>query len=332
VDDTLWLSKEEAVAHALARHFDRFYQAERTPTDPPKGNFTHVATCGMSGVLLGPPNYHGYQAALTRLYNERFSRMPFEMFKSRIKTVKDEALVKQWIEELSFRTEYVCLNVPEPVRLPDRESAARHFHEHHAAGVVEIVEKHAVPGPMALNLPCRPLRELARRNVDEQRKFPIKVVHVLSQQFAALGLQFFKKDKTITHVAVARPHFLDVAATPVSDGIQRILDFINATPNCTRVKLLEALAPALTAPPAAPAPAEGGTPSAGPAAPPPNEAAAAVIADLHWLIHQGHVLEFANGVMETAKRPNPKPQKPGAAREPGYLPVFLGQTPLPVGA
>jgi hypothetical protein len=32
-----------------------------------------------------------------------------------------------------------------------------------------------------------------------------------------------------------------------------------------------------------------------------------VIGDLHWLIHQGHVIEFANGVLETAKRPLPKP-------------------------
>jgi hypothetical protein len=33
-----------------------------------------------------------------------------------------------------------------------------------------------------------------------------------------------------------------------------------------------------------------------------------VNADLHWLIHQGHVLEFANGVLEMAKKPLPKPQ------------------------
>jgi len=34
-----------------------------------------------------------------------------------------------------------------------------------------------------------------------------------------------------------------------------------------------------------------------------------LIADLHWLIHQGHVIEFANGIMETAKKPLPKPPK-----------------------
>jgi hypothetical protein len=42
----------------------------------------------------------------------------------------------------------------------------------------------------------------------------------------------------------------------------------------------------------------------------PTAEQTAVIADLHWLIHQGHVLEFADGRMETAKKPVPKPPKP----------------------
>jgi hypothetical protein len=34
-----------------------------------------------------------------------------------------------------------------------------------------------------------------------------------------------------------------------------------------------------------------------------------VISDLHWLIHQGHVIEFADGKLDTAKKPTPKPPK-----------------------
>ena len=60
--------------------------------------------------------------------------------------------------------------------------------------------------------------------------------------------------------------------------------------------------------PIAPAP-EGGVPTA-PPAPEPTEEQTAVISDLHWLVHQGHVIEFANGVLETAKKPLAKPPKP----------------------
>jgi hypothetical protein len=44
----------------------------------------------------------------------------------------------------------------------------------------------------------------------------------------------------------------------------------------------------------------------------PNPEETAVVSDLHWLIHQGHVIEFANGIIETAKKPVPKPPKPEA--------------------
>jgi hypothetical protein len=38
----------------------------------------------------------------------------------------------------------------------------------------------------------------------------------------------------------------------------------------------------------------------------------AVNANLHWLIHEGHVIEFSNGVVETAKKPRETPpQGPG---------------------
>ena len=64
---------------------------------------------------------------------------------------------------------------------------------------------------------------------------------LLSQQFASHGLQFFKVNKTVTHVSVARPHYLDLETTPVSEGVKRIVDFINAHTKTTRRKLMEAL-------------------------------------------------------------------------------------------
>ena len=87
LDDTLWLSEDEAVAHVMSRHFGTFYQAERTATEPPKGVYTFVAQCGVSGVILGPPNHHDYQNQLRKLHAERFGRMPFDVFKSRIKKI-----------------------------------------------------------------------------------------------------------------------------------------------------------------------------------------------------------------------------------------------------
>jgi hypothetical protein len=152
-------------------------------------------------------------------------------------------------------------------------------------------------GPASRQLRCQPLQRLLREAWEEQRRFPIKLATVLSQQFAQHGLQFFKVNKTITHVSVARPHFLDLETTPVSDGVRKIVEFVNAHPKCSRRKLIESLAPS------------GASPEEQKNSEPTAEQNA-IIVDLHWLIHQGHVIEFADGLLETAKKPMPKPPKP----------------------
>ena len=63
----------------------------------------------------------------------------------------------------------------------------------------------------------------------------------LSKQFSRMGLQFFKKDKKVTHVSVARPNFLDVESEPVSGGVKKIMQFIDGTEECTRRQILEHL-------------------------------------------------------------------------------------------
>jgi len=176
-----------------------------------------------------------------------------------------------------------------------------------------------------------------RNDWERQKYFPLQLATGLSRQFATHGLHFFKVNKTFTHVSVARPQFLDLETTPVSESIKRIVGHINVHPKCTRRQLIEALAPtpqpavieikpetptavsSVSSPAtggtegasAAEKPPKGGTPNvATPAEPTPEQTA--IIADLHWLVHQGHVLEFADGRMDTAKKPAPRPPKPEA--------------------
>ncbi|MDB6112435.1 MAG: hypothetical protein JWR69_4185 [Pedosphaera sp.] len=326
IDDTLWLSEDEAVSHVLEKHFGMFYQAEKTPTDPPKGTYTFVAQCGMSGVILGPPNYHDYQNQLRKLHAEQFSRMPFDMFKARVKIVKDEAVVKKWIEDQSVKTEFVCLNIPEATRLNTREEVEKHFREVHLPNIIKQVEKHSLNGAVARQLRSSGLQRLVRAAWEDQKRFPLQIATVLSQQFASHGLQFFKVNKTVTHVSVARPHYLDLDATPVSAQVKQIVQFIDSKPKCTRRVLVEALAPTPAKTEATPAPA-----AAAPGAPVPEAAPtpeqAAIIGDLHWLIHQGHVIEFANGVLETAKKPIVKPPKAPRPEPPAAAPAANATKP-----
>src|SRR5665647_502737 len=278
LDDSPWLAEDEAVEHVLKNHFATFYQAERTATEPPKGVYTFVAQCGLSGVILGPPNYHDYQNQLRKLHTEKFSRMPFDLFKARVKIVKDEAVVKKWIEEQSFTTEYNCLNVAEPLKLASLEEVEKHFRATHKDSIIKPVESHTVAGLASRSLRSGGLQRLIRSEWEHQKYFPL---------------------------------FLEIETTPVSENIKRIVDFINAHPKGTRRQLIETLAPTpKQSVIEIPAPVAEGEAPAKPKTPEATPEQTAIIVDLHWLIHQGHVLEFADGKLETAKMPLPKPPKP----------------------
>jgi hypothetical protein len=332
LDESVWLTADELAEHILQTQFNTFYQAEKAPAEPPKGTYTFVAQCGMTGTIFGPPNYHDYQTRLRKFHAERFSRMPFEIYKARVKIVKDENVVKQWVEEQSWRTEYVCLNVPEALKLGSREEAVRHFREVHLPNLMRQVDVAILPaGPQRPAL-SHALHLLVRGAVEEQRRFPLRMATVLSQRFAGQGLQFFKVNKTVTHVCVARPRYLDLESTVVSDGVKRIVEYVQANQKATRKKLIEVLAPSAPSAPAAPvapppapvAPVEGqAAPAApvAPAAPIPTPEQAALISDLHWLVHQGHLIEFMDGRLEMAKPPKPPAPKPVRAPAPASADV-----------
>lgn len=351
LDQSIWLNEAEVVQHVLQKYLDDFYSAEKTETEPPKGSFNFVAQCGMSGVVLGPPNYHGYQVRLRELHEERYSRMDFEHFKAKVKIVQDEAVVNKWLEEQSWTIEYGDKKDPEAKKLHSLEEVEIHFREKNFQGSIECVNSVQVSGDPKNQL-SRPIRDLIRFHVDDQTRFPLQLATELSQQFTRQGLQFFKVNKTVTHVSVSRPHYLDLASTPVSDLVKRIVQFIDESPNCTRNKVLESLAPAPAAAedpkndgngtselPSGKAEGKDDTAAGESSQPvkdvvevkpqaettgeakvrklPKSESAltpeqAAVTTDLHWLIHQGHVIEFSNGKLETAKKPKDQPKKKSA--------------------
>ncbi|HMO66524.1 MAG TPA: hypothetical protein PKE47_15100, partial [Verrucomicrobiota bacterium] len=175
-----------------------------------------------------------------------------------------------------------------------------------------------------------PLRALARRELDLQHRFTLKLITLLSDRLTRAGLQLFKINKTALHICAARPRFLDLEANPASDSVRRILEAVTAQPGLNRRQLLEKLGVPL--PPPAP---EG---QAAAEAPPPSPELAGLIAPLPWLIPQGHVIEYADGRPEAGKRPPPRPTppppKPAApvpAKEPPPVPAQAAPAADPAG-
>ena len=106
---------EAAVSHVLGNHLDKFFDKAEVEVDPPKGNFQVINKCGVTGELLGPPNYHRYAQIVQQHYTANVSRMPFEMFRSRIETIRDPEVVAQWQAKMKKTTRYTWKTGAKPI-------------------------------------------------------------------------------------------------------------------------------------------------------------------------------------------------------------------------
>jgi hypothetical protein len=114
----VWMDRASAERAAFPILRQKFYTEVTEQREMPKGNFSNVARCRANGMLLGPTNYHGYQPALRKLYEERYSRrMSFPEFQREIEVVNDPALVEQWKQQASSVTVF-RLAPPRPAEKP----------------------------------------------------------------------------------------------------------------------------------------------------------------------------------------------------------------------
>lgn len=326
VDHSVWLSREAAVRHLLRKKRDEFYRTETVETEPPKGNFPVIAVCGMSGVLLGPPNHHDFERKLRELHRERFSRMDFETLRSRLKMERDPEVIEKWRAEASRTTEYFPLAGENPEKLADLSAVERHFSEHHAPAHIKFVDLAPVPGDPKTTAVDPALAPLLNHARGEEERFPLRLAQSLSRALSGAGLRFYKSPNRTTFVSAARPRHLNLEDVPVSDSIKKILELIREKKSIRRGQLLDILTPSPSAP--SPAAAALATPIGGSSAPvvataseatakPPlstDPAREALINDLLWLTHEGYVIEYADGRLESVPPPK-NPPKPDTQAE-----------------
>jgi hypothetical protein len=328
VDNSVWLSREAAVRHLLRKKREELYRAETVEIEPPKGNFPVVAVCGMSGVLLGPPNHHDFERRLRDLQRERFARLDFETLRSRLKMERDPEVIEKWRAEASRTTVYYPCEGENPEKLSDLAAVERHFTEHHASAHLKFVDIAPVPGDpktTAVDPALAPLLNYART---EEERFPLRLAQSLSRALSGAGLRFHKSGNRTTFVSASRPRYLNLEELAVSDSIRKIIEAIRAKKSLRRSQLLDLLAPA-TAPSAQPvvpvesasvsdsATAEDGATAPTPApARPSDPARDAVVNDLLWLTHEGYVVEYADSRLEAVPPPK-NPPKPVPVVEEG---------------
>ncbi len=99
-------TEEAAIQHVLKNHLANFFDTADVEIEAPKGNFPIINKCGITGELLGPPNYHKYQQILQQHHATRLGRMPFEKFRDSIISSREPEVVQQWMDKMKKATRY----------------------------------------------------------------------------------------------------------------------------------------------------------------------------------------------------------------------------------
>jgi hypothetical protein len=258
----------------------RFYKVEITQSEPIKGNFTNVARCKLSGTLLGPTNHHDYQKRLRSLFEQRFSRrMSFVDYQRQIEIVSDPALVEQWKEEARKITTYSMINPEAPKTFASATEAQRHFRENYLPGLIHPTRDLTIDGPNSRRLFDRTLHRLIEDEWSRTIRSPSQMIQELAGQFRQAGLHIFRHRRGMLFVSPIRPRPLLQDGAAVSPSVNAIIETLQAAPRISRKELAEQLI--------------------GNAAGEDQERAKLALAsDLHWLIHEGHVVEFNDGSLD----------------------------------
>jgi hypothetical protein len=310
-------SEEAAVAHAVGRHLDRYFDKAVVDVDPPKGNFQFVNRCTLSGELLGPPNYHRYQQIVQQHHAARFARMPFDQYRERIETVRDPEVVNQWLEKMKKTVRYTWKLGAEgepPVLFDNVEDARAHLLSAARDRVVKAVESARFHAKLIETVPPGEIRRAIEGQLERQRRFPLDTANALRGRLRREGFTIFKKgSKGISYVCAVKRKFR-VPGQSFAESIGALIGFIEANPMITvkelPMKLLGFTRP--SAPSAPKIPEASGLVAAAPdAGPAPVDAPKAALTseqqetlrrvtmDLHWLVQEGYVTEFADGRLFT---------------------------------
>ena len=288
---------------------EKFYETKVTLNDPIKGDFSSVARERTTGALLGPTNHHSYQPKLRRLYEQHFSRrMSFLDFQRQIENVGDPGLVEQWKEEARKVTTFVTRQEETAQTFNTEAEAERHFREKYLPALITETPKAEIDGVTSRRLPDRGIARLIENAWSAEVRSPSTMMQELAGRFRGSGLQIFRHRKGILFVSPIRLKPIDESV--VSDSVRQILETLKASPRINRKELAEKL----IAPETESAEAE--------------KTKLFLASDLHWMIREGHVIEFNDGSLDLPRAKLPKKEaSEGAQNLPPETAAGTTETP-----
>ena len=239
-DGLPFITEEEARRHVFSNHMEKFFTLETVEVAPPKGAFQVIHRCGVTGTLLGPPNYHRYQSLLQEHYASNISNMSYDRFVSRLESVREEEQIQAWIQQMTQQTRYRLkpeFGAADTV-MDTMESARFHLITHHRNEVVKEVANARFEGRFLEQLPRgSSIRQSIETVLEQQQRFPLDTANHLRGRLRRLNFTLYKKgSKGVSYVCAVKRQFR-APGQVFADSVQRLLDFLEARPDFPAAKL-----------------------------------------------------------------------------------------------
>ena len=268
------LSEDSLYRHMMQKHLDDFLVKEEKEVTAPEGKFTCVMQCGLSGLLIGPPNHHSTAERIREIRTTQYPNMTEADYKSHLKTLHEAEKIEQWKEQNRKIVVYKLKNAAEGDKPMDWSAAELYFKNNIAPAQLLKARRVSLSGKIAREIQDRGLSIAIRDAWQQESRFPSSLVGALRGAFHNKDLQLFKAGKGVVFVSDIKPVPLDPAnAIP---SIRDVLLYLKDHPGCTRQHLVDALRPGFAV---------------------DSKEASEILSPLTWLIERGHIIEFFDGTL-----------------------------------
>ena len=316
-DGLPFLSEQAAIDHVLKLHLSEFFDAEDYEAEAPSGSFQMVHKCGFTSEIIGPPNFHRYQAMLKEHQATRLPRLSIERVQAHLESVREQEAIDGWLEKMKQGKRYTLKEQPEggdPIIFPDLDAVRLYLLTHMKEKVVRPAYSVRFLGRDLTTLPeSDPLRLSIETLYAQQMRFPLNTANNLRGRLRRLNLAVYKRgSKGVSYVCAVKRHFRTKDEV-LAENLSNLMEFIEAHPKLKPSDLPreylgitepdakvdsaeEVAAAAVTEPTEASAEEQPSTESVETSA--YGDELKALGRDLRYLVSQGYVIEYSDGRLE----------------------------------
>ena len=255
----------DVLEHIATAHLGEYYDSKEVECEPPKGNFNCVAKCGLSGVLLGPPNIHEFNAVVKEMIRTKYPEMSEEQYRSHIEMVRDADTIEEWRKGATKKTVFFAKGTADQEGAPSlsREQAEGEFKRTILPSLIDQPKNLMITADIAMRSPVKPLQWAVKDAVEAERRAPYNMCFALRGAFHHRKMKFFRVNDSRGQEFVTNVEYKEFDAEHAIPELAAAAKFVAEHPCCDKTEF-------------------------------PQD-----VADfekhIEWLVSTGHVVAFTNG-------------------------------------